>query len=116
MLKKVACSGKSYCEKRRQVTDEVGRMFKILADHTRLELLFALQTGDMCVGDLVNLLGFSQSLISHQLKVMRDGQLVLATRRGNKVYYSLADDHVVKLLEIAKVHASEKVKADLSAL
>ena len=84
-------------------------MFKILGDPTKLEILFALEEGSLCVTDLVNLLGYSQSLISHQLKIMRDNNIVKTNRVGNKVYYALADDHVIKLLEIAREHASENI-------
>ena len=84
-------------------------IFKLLADKTRLEILFALEHRSMCVSEFVEVLGFSQSLISHQLKVMRDSNIVSTNRKGNKIYYTLADEHIKSLLCIAKEHASEKV-------
>lgn len=97
------------CNKREQVTYEVTNIFKLLADKTRLEILFALEHRSMCVSEFVEVLGFSQSLISHQLKVMRDSNIVSTSRKGNKIYYTLADEHIKSLLSVAKEHASEKV-------
>lgn len=105
--KDCGCGENCICKKRRYVTGRASNMFKILGDPTKLEILFALEEGNLCVSDLVNLLGFSQSLISHQLKIMRDNNIVVTNRQGNKVYYQLADDHVVQLLDIAKDHAAE---------
>ena len=97
------------CNKRIQITDKVTNIFKVLADKTRLELLFALEHKSLCVSEFVEILGFEQSLISHQLKVLRDENIVSTSRVGNRVYYTLADEHITSLLSVAKVHASEKV-------
>lgn len=98
------------CNKREHVTESVTDLFKVLADRTRLEILFALEVDSMCVSQIVDLLGFSQSLVSHQLKVLRDNNIVTTNRQGNKIYYTLADEHITILLQIAKTHASEKFK------
>lgn len=97
------------CNKRTQITDEVTNIFKVLADKTRIEILFALQQKSLCVGELVDILGLSQSLISHQLKVLRDNNIVSTNRLGNKIYYALADEHITDLLNVARAHAREKV-------
>ena len=97
------------CEKRELINDEVSNIFKILGDKTRLEILFVLEHKSLCVSNLVEILGFSQSLVSHQLKVLRDNNIVCTQRAGNKIFYSLADEHITSLLKIAKEHASEKV-------
>lgn len=97
------------CNKRIQITDEVTNIFKVLADKTRLELLFALEQKSLCVSEFVEILGFEQSLISHQLKVLRDNNIVSTNKVGNKVFYTLADEHITNLLSVAKAHASEKV-------
>jgi DNA-binding transcriptional ArsR family regulator len=90
------------------IEEDVGVLFKILGDRTRLELLFALEKQSMCVNDLVEKLGYSQSLVSHQLKILRDSNIVSTIRSGNKVIYTLADDHVFMLLDIARDHAQER--------
>lgn len=96
------------CEKREQITEDVANIFKVLGDKTRLEILFVLEHKSLCVGNLVNTLGFSQSLVSHQLKVLRDYNIVSTQRAGNKIYYSLADDHIASLLAMAKEHICER--------
>lgn len=97
------------CSKRELVAINTSNIFKVLGDKTRLEILFALETKSMCVGELVNSLGFSQSLVSHQLRVLRDNNIVSTVRNGNKVFYMLADDHITTLLNIAKAHISERL-------
>ena len=97
------------CNKRMQMINEVTNIFKVLADKTRLELLFALEQKSLCVSEFVAILGFEQSLVSHQLKVLRDNNIVTTNRVGNKIYYTLADEHMINLLSVAKAHASEKV-------
>ena len=87
--------------------EKIAKLFKILGDKNRLQLVLGLVGKDMCVHELTYLLGVSQSLVSHQLKVLRDADIVRTSRRGNEVVYSLADDHIVKLLEIAKEHVEE---------
>lgn len=109
--KKYNCSEEHscVCTKREQIGSGVADLFKILGDRTRLEILFALETNSMCVGEMVDLLGLSQSLISHQLKVLRDSNIVSTKREGTKVIYTLADEHITALLSIAKVHTNEKL-------
>lgn len=97
------------CDKRLKVISEMTNIFKVLSDQTRLELLFVLEHKSLCVGEFVEILGFEQSLVSHQLKVLRDSNLVSTTRKGNKIYYTLADEHITNLLDVAREHASEKV-------
>lgn len=97
------------CNKREQIGAGVTELFKILGDRTRLEILFALETQSLCVSDMVELLGLSQSLISHQLKVLRDSNIVSTKKEGTKVIYTLADEHITALLSIAKVHANERL-------
>ncbi len=104
------CNENCVCQKRRYVTGRASNMFKVLGDPTKLDILFTLQECSLCVSELVSLLGFSQSLISHQLKILRDSNFVTTSRKGNKVYYTLADEHVTKLLDIAKEHASENMQ------
>ena len=89
------------------VTDAVA-IFSALADPTRLRILEALAIGELCVCDLAELSGVSQSGVSHQLRLLRDRSLVTFRRDGNRAVYSLADDHVRSLLAQGLAHAAER--------
>ncbi len=82
-------------------------LLKALADPTRFRLLAALTASELCVCDLARLLGMSESAVSHQLRVLRQANLVAWRREGRQVFYRLADDHVRKLLAAALEHARE---------
>lgn len=84
-------------------------IFRALADPTRLRVLEALSAGELCVCDIAAAVGVSQSAVSHQLRVLRDLDLVYAERQGKRAVYRLADDHVRALLAQGAEHASERV-------
>ena len=90
-----------------QETGRLAAIFKLLGDPTRLGILTALRDGEMCVCDLAAALKMTESAISHQLRRMRDLDLVRRRRDGQILYYSLADTHVETLLEIALSHVRE---------
>ena len=76
-------------------------------DGTRIQLLWALEESEMCVGDLAVLLNMTKSAVSHQLKVLRTAKLVRAKKKGKNVYYALNDHHVKSILEKALEHVCE---------
>lgn len=78
--------------------------FKVLGDENRIKILFALSIREMCVGDLVELLGMSQSSVSHQLGTLRDNAQVKRRKEGRNVIYSLDDKHVVDIFNEALTH------------
>jgi ArsR family transcriptional regulator len=82
-------------------------LFALLADPTRLRLLAALATGELCVCDLAAATGINRTTVSHQLRTLREGRLVRSRRAGRVVYYALDDDHVRDLLAMGIAHASE---------
>lgn len=86
---------------------ELSDFFKVMGDGTRIQLLWALDQSDMCVGDLAVLLNMTKSAVSHQLKVLRTAKLVRAQKKGKNVYYTLSDHHVRTLLEMALEHVCE---------
>ena len=90
-----------------EVFSHLSRDFKILGDPTRVKMLFALSQKELCVCDLASVLGLSESAISHQLRVLRDHNLVKYRRDGKMAYYSLSDQHVVQLLKMGVEHARE---------
>ena len=86
---------------------KIANTSKILGDPTRLRILFALSQKELCVCDLAALLGMTQSAISHQLRLLRNINLVKFRKEGKIAYYSLADKHIVKLIKIGVKHAKE---------
>jgi len=86
---------------------QMAELFKALADPTRLRILWALSKQEMCVCDLAQLAGVSESAISHQLRMLRQLNLVNNRRSGPVLYYRLADDHVRELMELALTHIRE---------
>jgi ArsR family transcriptional regulator len=88
--------------------DKMEALLNIASDYTRLKILYSISEGEKNVTEIVNESGASQSLVSHQLKVLRKSNLVATKKEGTKVFYRLADDHVIQLLKIVHEHVSEK--------
>lgn len=86
---------------------ELSDFFKVMGDSTRIQLLWALEESEMCVGDLAVLLNMTKSAVSHQLKVLRTAKLARAQKKGKNVYYALNDNHVKMILEKALEHVCE---------
>lgn len=83
---------------------DLSDFFKILGDSTRINILFALDDGPLCVCDIAEILGMTKSAVSHQLKTLRQSALVTYKKTGKNVYYALADEHVKSIIEIALEH------------
>jgi len=89
--------------------ERASRIFSALSDPTRLKILHALTiTEELCVCDLAALAELSVSAVSHQLRLLRDRDLVNARRDGRMVFYSLADDHIRTLMGTGIEHAEER--------
>ncbi len=88
------------------VVERATAIFSALADPTRFRILEMLGAGEMCVQDLSDGVSVSASAVSHQLRLLKDRELVLSRREGQRVLYSLADDHVAALLDQGRAHAS----------
>lgn len=91
---------------------DVSDFFKVLGDSTRSKIIWALDEHEMCVCDLAVLLGMTKSAISHQLRALREANLVVNRRDGKNVFYSLADDHVKQIFEKGLEHIREKKLED----
>lgn len=85
----------------------MSKLFKVFGDSTRISILEALNCHEMCVCDMAVLLNMTKSAVSHQLKVLRDNNLVKFQKKGKHAYYSLADDHVKEILDVALEHINE---------
>lgn len=87
---------------------DIASLFAILGDATRMRVLLALGSGELCVTDLSVATGVNRTTISHQLRILRGHRLVRRRREGKVVYYALDDDHVTALLAVAGAHAAEQ--------
>ena len=89
---------------------DLADLFKLFGDTTRMRILFSLFEAEMCVCAIAELLGMTQSAISHQLKVLKDGKLVDCRREGKTIYYFLADNHVRTIIGQVFDHLIEERK------
>lgn len=89
---------------------DLADLFKLFGDTTRMRILFSLFEAEMCVCAIAELLGMTQSAISHQLKVLKDGKLVDCRRDGKTIYYFLADNHVRTIIGQGFDHLIEERK------
>src|SRR2546428_5656412 len=85
--------------------------FKVLGDTTRVRILDALARAELCVQDLADVLGLTQSAVSHQLRLLRSMRLVRTRRDGRQIFYALDDDHIVRLFEQGLEHIEERAAA-----
>ena len=86
---------------------DLAELFKVFGDSTRIRILYLLFESEMCVCDIAQLLGMTQSAISHQLQMMKKSKLVKYRRQGKTVFYSLADAHVRAIIGQGMEHISE---------
>lgn len=91
-----------------QNTIEVSRIFKALADDTRVKIAYSLSVEhELCVCDVANIVGCTVATASHHLRLLRNLGLAAYRKEGKLVYYSLDDDHVRQLINIAFTHQKE---------
>lgn len=91
-----------------EVLYDLAELFKIFGDSTRVKILYALLESELCVCDIAKLMDVSQSAVSHQLRVLKASKLVKFRREGKTIYYSLADNHVVSILNQGMEHIEEE--------
>ena len=86
---------------------ELAETFRLLTDPGRLRLIAALLAADeLCVCDLAEATGLSQTACSHNLRLLRAQRLVRYRKQGRNVYYTLDDDHIRVLLDVALQHVT----------
>ena len=83
-------------------------MFKLFADNTRLRIICEILNQELCVYDLCERLNLTQSNVSHQLQILRTSKLVKYRKEGKQVYYSLQDEHIEKIIQMALEHIREE--------
>ena len=90
-----------------EILYDLAELFKIFGDTTRIKILCALFESEMCVCDIAELLNMTQSAISHQLRVLKTAKLVKNRKAGKVVFYSLADEHVMRIFDQGLSHVCE---------
>lgn len=88
---------------------DLAELFKVFGDSTRIRILWALDEAELCVCDIAVLLNMTQSAISHQLRVLKQADLVKSRKQGKIVFYSLKDDHVRQILDQGMDHVTEEL-------
>ena len=86
---------------------DLADLFKVFGDTTRIKILYALMGPERCVADIAELVGATQSAVSHQLRTLKQARLVKFQRDGKNVIYSLSDDHVYTMLAQGMTHICE---------
>lgn len=90
-----------------ETLDKMESLLNIASDFTRLKILYSIIDEEKSVSEIVDEVGASQSLVSHQLKVLKDANLVSFRKEATKVFYKVADHHIPLLLDVVYQHASE---------
>lgn len=90
-----------------EILYDLADLFKIFGDTTRIKILYALRESELCVCDIAQVLKMTQSAISHQLKILKQSKLVKYRRDGKTIFYSLADSHVLTIIDQGMEHLAE---------
>ncbi|MDD5672995.1 MAG: metalloregulator ArsR/SmtB family transcription factor [Chitinivibrionales bacterium] len=86
---------------------DVADFFRVFGDSTRIGILYALSSAEMCGCDICALLNMTQSAVSHQLRILKQARLVRHRREGKIIYFRLDDEHINKILSLGIKHAAE---------
>lgn len=78
--------------------------FKAISEPSRLKILLALSAGELCVEHIAKAVGGNQSAVSHQLKTLKDNRIIKSRREGKNILYSVDDEHIMIMIEVAKEH------------
>ena len=90
-----------------EVLYALAELYRVFGDTTRIKILYVLFESELCVNDIAEALGVSQSAVSHQLRVLKASKLVKFRRDGKTIYYSLDDDHVRSIIALGMDHVEE---------
>ena len=90
-----------------EVLFELADLFKVFGDSTRIRIMCALFKKELSVCCIADIVGMEQSTVSHQLRVLRQENLVKVRREGKQSYYSLEDEHIQKIFEMGLEHILE---------
>lgn len=90
-----------------ELLQDLGDLFKVFGDTTRIRIMYALYDGEMSVSAISDLLGMTQPAISHQLKTLKAANLVSGRRQGKTIFYRLSDEHVKSIIAAGYEHLIE---------
>ncbi|WP_369682795.1 ArsR/SmtB family transcription factor [Subdoligranulum variabile] len=90
-----------------EILYDLAELFRVFGDTTRIKILYALFESELCVNDIAQVVGLSQSAVSHQLRLLKTSKLVKFRREGKAIYYSLDDDHVRTMIALGMEHVEE---------
>lgn len=90
-----------------EILYDLAELYKVFGDSTRIRILFVLFEAEVCVCDIAEALNMTQSAISHQLRILKQNKLVKNRREGKSIFYSLADDHVRRIINQGLEHVQE---------
>ena len=90
-----------------ELLQDLGDLFKVFGDTTRIKIMYALYEDEMCVCAIAELISMTQSAVSHQLKSLKAANLVTSRREGKTIYYRLSDDHVKSIIAQGYEHITE---------
>ena len=86
---------------------DLAELFKVFADSTRMKIIYSLMKEELCVCDIANIVGTTQSAISHQLRILKQAKLVKFRREGKVIFYSLDDGHIYEIVKKGSEHIEE---------
>ena len=86
---------------------DAAELLKVFGDSTRIRIIFVLCKGELCVRDIADSLGMTQSAISHQLRILKQSRLAKSRREGKSIFYSLADGHARTIINQGLEHIME---------
>ncbi|MCI8590705.1 MAG: helix-turn-helix transcriptional regulator [Clostridiales bacterium] len=86
----------------------VAGLFKVIGDPTRTRIVLALNKRELCVSDLSTVLDMTKSAVSHQLSTLKQNKIVKSRREGVNIFYSLDDQHITDIIELALTHMKHK--------
>jgi ArsR family transcriptional regulator len=93
-----------------ETVEALAETFRLLGDPTRVRIVHALASGDLCVHEIADRVGISESAVSHQLRLMRAQRIVRGRREGRCVYYTLDDQHILSLFQQGLRHVTEDAR------
>ncbi len=89
------------------IVEKLTDVFKVFGDGTRIKILWNLFDEEICVAEISERTKMSQSAVSHQLRILKQASLIKARRDGKNTFYSLADEHVKRIVEQVMIHITE---------
>lgn len=88
--------------------EDLSQLFKLLGDQSRIEILNALNSSELCVGDISTILKMNQSAVSHHLKVLREARIIKSRKNRKNVFYSLNNLHISRIIKIGSEYIFDK--------